>query len=290
MSTNGLCENRGVFGAATHFFSADSSAEDDTFHPTDTALSRWGDGMLNGPAVVGLAAWALERDYGVPGFLPSRLTADLFKAAHRVPTRVRTRLVRDGRRIRNSECDILQGDQVVARATMVAYRQSEPPPGAEWVAETSFTPPSGVTGPAYHVGSDQHGWSATGAEHQNTARKRVYHRTVEVVAGHEPSPFVRTVVAAEATSLVTNMGTAGIGYINGDLTVALARLPVGYYIGLQADSHWCADGISVGSATLFDDDGPFGIGMVTAIANPAAQIDFNTPDLRKLWAEGNPGD
>lgn len=275
-----------MFGAATHFFSTGGGE----FHPTENALSRWGTDLLNGPAVAGLAAWSLENSYGAEGFLPTRLTVDLFKAARRVPTGVRTRLVRDGRRIRNSECEVLQGDTVVARATMVQYRTSEAPRGHEWVAEASFTPPRGVRGPAYYVGSDDHGWSPTGSEHQNASRKRVYHRTVEVVDGHPPSPFVRAAVAAEATSFVTNLGTEGIGYINGDLTVALSRLPVGDYIGLQADSHWCSDGISVGSATLFDDLGPFGTGMVTAVANPAAQIDFNTPDIRKLWAQGHPGD
>ena len=63
----------------------------------------------------------------------------------------------------------------------------------------------------------------------------------------------------------------------------MSRLPRGDYIGLQADSHWCSEGISVGATTLFDDVGPFGIGMVTAIANAAAQIDFTGPDIRKLW-------
>ena len=95
-----------------------------------------------------------------------------------------------------------------------------------------------------------------------------------VVMAHAPSRGSNVLVWTYRSSLVTNLGTAGIGYINGDLTVALSRLPVGDYIGVQADSHWCADGVSVGSATLFDDRGPFGIGMVTAIANPAAQIDF----------------
>ena len=99
-----------------------------------------------------------------------------------------------------------------------------------------------------------------------------------MVGGEQPSPFVRTVVAAEATSLVTNLGTRGIGYINGDLTVGMARLPVGEYVGVQADSHWCSEGVAVGAATLFDDDGPFGTAMVTAIANPAAQIDFRSPE------------
>jgi hypothetical protein len=43
---------------------------------------------------------------------------------------------------------------------------------------------------------------------------------------------------------------------------------------VQADSHWVADGIAVGTATLYDRTGAFGSGMVTAVSNPAAQIDF----------------
>lgn len=275
MSANQLCDDAGVFRAATHFF----AERDGMFHPTESALSRWGNDSLNGPAIVGLAAHCLEHDYGVEGFLPTRQTTDLFKAAHRVPTEVRTRLVRDGRRVRVSECDVLQDGAMVARASVVQYRKSGPPPGREWVSEESFIPPDGVEGAAYLIGSDDIGWSNSGAAHQNASRKRVYHRSIEVVEGKTPSPFVRTVVAAEATSLVTNLGTHGIGYINGDLTVSISRLPVGDYVGLQADSHWCADGIAVGTATLFDDEGPIGIGMVTAIANPAAQIDFGADDI-----------
>jgi len=265
-----LCEDAQVVMAPAHFVADGNGA----FEPTQFALSRWGENTLNGPAIVGLAASLLEREYGTAGFLPTRLTADLFKAARRVPTVVRTRLVRDGRRIRNTECDILQGDILVARASMVQYRRSGPPPGEEWVGRADFTPPTGVEGAVYFVGSDDVGWDASGSAHQNTSRKRVYHRTIDVISGEVPSPFVRAVVAAEATSLVTNLGTRGIGYINGDLTVALSRLPAGNYVGVQADSHWCAEGIAHGTATLFDDEGPFGTGMVTAIANPAAQIDF----------------
>jgi len=252
---------------------------DGTFQPTEFARSRWGDNMLNGPAVVGLAAQVLEHEYRAPGFLPARLTVDLFKAARRVPTRTRVRLIRDGHRVRNAECEIVQGDVTVARATLVQYRQSEAPPGQEWIGEAAaFNPPHGADGNVFFVGSDDAGWSSSGVEHQNTSRKRVYHRCIDVVAGEDVTPFVRTVIVAEATSMVTNLGTRGIGYINGDLTVALSRLPTSEFIGVQADSHWCADGISVGSGTLFDDAGPFGTGLVTAIANPSAQIDFSSAD------------
>ena len=139
------------------------SGDDGSFHPTEYARSGWSDDMVNGPALVGLAALSLEQQYGADGFLPARFTADLFRAARRVPTCVRTRAVRDGRRIRITECDILQGDTEVARATMVQYRTSRPPPGREWVAlDDSFAPPAGTAGPssdaAYFVGSDAAGW------------------------------------------------------------------------------------------------------------------------------------
>ncbi len=83
-------------------------------------------------------------------------------------------------------------------------------------------------------------------------------RTITVVQGQPNSPFVRAAMAAEGTSLVTNLGTAGVGYINGDLTVALSRLPGDEWIGVQADSHLAADGVAVGASTLFDSAGPFG--------------------------------
>lgn len=252
-------------------FTAES---DGTFRPTQWAQSRWGEDMLNGPAVVALAAWNLEQHYGLPEFLPGRLTVDLFKAARKKPTRVHTRLVRDGHRIRNSECDIVQDDVVVARATLVQYRTSAPPPGDEWFGDPTFNPPEHTHENAYLIGSAAAGWDTRGGVHQNTSRKRFYHKPIDAVAGERISPFVRAVIVSEATSLVCNLGTKGIGYINGDLTVALTRLPNSEYLGLQAESHWAADGVSVGTATLFDDAGPFGTGMVTAIANPAAQLDF----------------
>jgi acyl-CoA thioesterase len=259
------------------------TAIDDGFQPTRFAQSHWGADHLNGPAVVGLAARALETAYGSEDFMPTRLTVDLFRAARNVPTTVATRLVRDGRRVRNAECDVIQGGQTVAHAILVSYRRSVSPPGEQWLAPTDFSYPEGplpslheVSGP--YVGSDGTGWTRSIAEHQTNARTRFLDRPIDVVAGERTSPFVAAAMIAESTSLVTNLGSAGIGYINGDVTVGLIRLPVEDWIGSQEDSHWAADGIAVGTATLFDSQGPFGSGMVTAIANPAAQIDFgNTP-------------
>jgi hypothetical protein len=242
-------------------------SQDGEFSPTRFALSHWGDDHLNGPAVVGLAAQVLENHFGSPDFMPTRLTVDLFRAARSTLTKVDVRVVRDGRRVRSAECDVLQDGRAVARATLVQYRRSSAPPGRQWAPP----PPDDQMMP--FVGSEA-GWSRSPAAHQNDSRKTFYYGGINVVGGETVSPFVRAVIVAEATSLVTNLGTAGIGYINGDLTVALSRLPVDQWICIQGDSHWASDGIAVGTATLFDHDGAFGSGMTTAVANPAAQIDF----------------
>jgi acyl-CoA thioesterase len=243
--------------------------------PTRFAQSHWGADHLNGPALVGLAAHALEAAFGLPEFLPARLTVDLFRAARGVPTSTKVSLVRDGRRVRNSECEVVQDGITVAKATLVQYRIGEPPAGEEWVSTIDFTPPEEIdTALATYISSDGVGWSRAIADHQNASRKRYVNRSIDVIEGQANSPFTRAAMAAEGTSLVTNLGSKGVGYINGDLTVALARLPQDDWVAVQADSHWAADGIAVGASTLFDSRGPFGTGLVTAISNPAAQIDF----------------
>lgn len=264
---------------AAHFIQAGAG-----FLPTRYAQSHWGEDHLNGPAIVGLAARALETQCGSPEFRPTRLTVDLFRAARNMQTTVDVRVVRDGRRVRSAECDVMQDGRSVARATLVQYRPSSPPPGALWQSVQTFADasempvPDGAIPP--FVGSDDSGWTRSPAEHQNASRKRFYNDGIRVIANEQNSPFVRAAMLAEATSLVTNLGTAGVGYINGDLTVALSRLPVDDWIGIQADSHHAADGLAVGTATLFDSHGAFGAGLTTAIANPAAQIDFSTREFR----------
>lgn len=257
--------------ASTAYFVATADGD---YRPTALAGGHWGADLISGPAVAGIAAWAVERDFGQPGFLPARFTIDLLKPARQVPTRVQTRLVRDGRRVRYVECDVIQGDWIVARATSVFYRLSEAPAGQEWMPDANFTAPVGHSDELV-VGSDGVGWSAMGAEHQNTSRKAAHYRGADVVEGELASPFVRSVIVAEAaTNMVVNMGTAGIGYINGDLTVSLSRLPRSEFIGVRGDTRSAFDGVAVGSATLFDDFGPIGSASVTALANPAARIDF----------------
>ena len=261
---------------STAFFTASGAG----YEPTPSAQSHWGEDHLSGPAMVGLAALALENACAIDGFQPVRLTVDLVRAARSAHTTVEVEVVRDGRRMHSARCEVMQSGRVVTRATLVQFRASAPPPGDLWASGDTFPFHPSPEGTPPYVGSDAAGWTRSPAEHQNDSRKRYFNDPISIVAGQRNSPFVRAATVAESTSLVTNLGTAGVGYINGDLTVALSRLPVDDWVGVQALSHHASAGIAVGTATLFDRLGAFGSGLTTAVANPAAQIDFTTRDFR----------
>ncbi|SDD95531.1 thioesterase family protein [Rhodococcus tukisamuensis] len=253
---------------------------EDGYVPLPFATSRWSEDMVHGAALCGLLARAVENGHGAEGFTPARLTVDLFRPALTRPFTTTTASVREGRRIRVADAELWQDGEVVARASAVFLRRSEQPPGEVWTREHRPSPPD--AGPVDELrppwfGSDDHpeGWSSSMLEHQGASRKRMWSQNIPVVEGEELSPFVRAAMAAEPTSLMTNWGTAGVGFINVDLTMVLSRLPDGPEVGLEADDHHSADGIAAGTATLFDRGGPIGTCVVSALANAQRQVDFS---------------
>ncbi len=53
----------------------------DGFFPLDMGISKWSPDMINGPAITGILARAIENEHGAEGFVPARLTVDLFRPA-----------------------------------------------------------------------------------------------------------------------------------------------------------------------------------------------------------------
>jgi acyl-Coa thioesterase superfamily protein/acyl-CoA thioesterase superfamily protein len=250
------------------------------FEPLPLASSTWSSRNMNGPAVCAILARALENDYGIERFVPSRFTVDLFSPARFETLTVATSEVRAGNRIRVADATAIQAGKAVARASAVFLKTSGQPPGDRWTRDTEPVPPTPelvaatveVSAKKLWHSDNQEQWSSISSEHQNAARKRVWSRPIGTVLGERPSQFVRAAIASEMTNMMTNWGTEGLGFINADLTLGLARLPIGEEIGVEADNHVAVDGIAVGTATLFDRHGVFGTGMVTAIGNAERQI------------------
>ena len=256
-------------GTTPPFFSVDG----DRFVPALHARSPWSVDMMHGRLLAGLAARATEQAHGAPDFTPARLTVDLFRPPPMQPLRVATSVVRDGRRIRVVDAEVATGDTVLARTSTVMLKQGSQPDNPVWAApEWSVPGPDELAPPTRPEGQspfpmdlrspEGHGFG-TGA-----SQKQVWLRdTSPLVAGEDPSPFVRVAVAADLASPLSNSGRDGLDFINADYSVYLRRLPRSEWIGLEVTGHLSEAGVAVGQCQLYDLDGAIGYSVVAAVVN-----------------------
>ena len=114
-AAEGLCDDAPMT-AVQHI---SPPAGEDRYLPTKYAQSHWGPDHLNGPALVGLAARALEDKFGLARVHAHPADGRPVQGGPRCADDHNVTLVRDGRRVRNSECEIVQDGVTVVRATMV---------------------------------------------------------------------------------------------------------------------------------------------------------------------------
>jgi hypothetical protein len=262
--------------------------DEDTLVPTEIACSLWSEDQVHGVALSGALARSLElaaAQTGRTDLRPARYTVDLFRPARMQACRVRTSIVREGRRLCLLDAVLEQAGEPVARASGLFVQPSEPPPGEVWEPGTTFGPPPLELAPVSEeprvplFSSEQLGWSRSFGEHQNAQRKMTWQTGMPVVAGEKPSPFVAVASIADAASMVTNWGSNGVEQINTDITVTLARLPVSLEVGLAAVDRVSNEGIAVGTAAVFDRVGTLGAAVVSSIANAKRTVDFGGHDF-----------
>jgi hypothetical protein len=228
--------------------------------------------MLHGRLLAGLAARAVEDVSDDPALRVVRLTVDMFRSPPMSALQVGTRVVRDGRRVRVVDVSIRSGDLEVARSRALELRTGEQPDSKMWRApEWDAPPPETLPPPSdWDVAG---GWDIrllTPGGFWTAERKRLWCRDRwQLVAGEEPSPVVRAALAADLPNPLANSSADGLQFINADLTLSLARLPVSEWIGLEVADHFGHDGIAVGSCTMYDTAGAIGSSSVCALANTA---------------------
>jgi acyl-CoA thioesterase superfamily protein len=250
----------------------------DTFVPTSMAQGPWGS-SISGNFVGGLLGHAIESAVSDPDLQPARLTVDLLRPAAMEPARVRTSVVREGRRLTLVDAEVIQADKVVSRASAVLLRRGEQPPGTVWTTPVAMPPlppdsdePPGIK-PLFiwAYGKDQEvaGPSFDLTQWQHDGPKFVWVRDVKpLVDGVPLTPFTRAAMAGDVASSLTHYGTEGLCFINADYTLTLSRLPEGPDIGLAALTHSSNAGVATGTAALFDRRGQIGSATATTLANP----------------------
>ena len=111
------------------FFTKDG----DAFIPTQASNGPWDPNSMHGRVVIGLLAFAIEQRHGSDDFMPARLTVDMFRLPNiQTPVEVKTKLVRDGKRIKVVEAEFFSGGTSMARASCQLLRRTENAPGNVW--------------------------------------------------------------------------------------------------------------------------------------------------------------
>ncbi len=248
---------------------------DGGYQPQDPARGPWDRESLHGRVVAGILAHEMEVRYGDSAFQVSRLSVDMFRVAPYAPVSVKTELVRDGNRIRVSDATLFSGETAIGRANMVMLRRAEPPEGSVWKPEPWDAPhPDTIeVRPPRNEGWEP-AWETRSLNFQFRqesspgVKKRAWLREVRpLIAGIELTPTIRCALAADFTSPIANGGSAGLHYVNADLTLYLHRDLAGEWIGMDVVDHQSADGVATGTCMLHDLSGALGSSTVCAVAN-----------------------
>lgn len=251
----------------------------DGFEPSAMASGPWSPDMLHGRLLGGLAARAIEAAAVDEGWRVARLTVDLFRPAAMAPVHVSTSVVRQGRRIRVVDADLVCDGHAVARASAVILVEGEEPPGHIWRPPSKPWPdPESLPDDEIAGGEGADGGSkvdelwlvrtVTGG-FGTGQRTRVWtNDTASLVDGEPLSPLVRAAVSGDLACPLANSGDQGLHYINSDYTLTMGRYPRGPWIGLEVAQQLDASGISMGSSTLVDLEGPFAISTGVSLVRP----------------------
>ncbi|MGA2289367.1 thioesterase family protein [Bradyrhizobium sp.] len=229
------------------------------------AAGPWDIRMQHGSAPAALVVWAAE---AIPTPVPmsiARVTIDLMRPVPVAPLTLQTEILRQGRRIQLCAVRLLAENTVVVGATILKVKMQAltlPPAIAERPVELAgpdrapeekpdFSSSPFVTGISMRAARGRFGVPGPGAIWYRVDRP--------LVEGSELSQAMRAVVAADFCN-----GTAAAldfrqwTFINADLTVNLARQPVGDWILLDAESWIGPAGAGIAAARLGDERGYFG--------------------------------
>ncbi|MBL8770593.1 MAG: thioesterase family protein [Phenylobacterium sp.] len=243
----------------------------DLFIPTRAGVGPWTADSLHGRLIIGLLGAEIERRFRTPDYIPARLTVDMYRLPDLSPVEVRTRVVKDGYRIKVIDAEFVSGGESAGRATCQLLRRTENPPGNVWTPEPWDAPKPGDI-PAPEPGRAPMGgmWETrpiAGGFGQVSMPRRAWMAEVrELVEGVPFTPFARVATAVDFVSPFANAGDAGLGYINSDATFYLHREPVSKWVGFDVTAHGATAGVAIGECRLYDEDGMIGFASCTALA------------------------
>ena len=253
--------------------------DQDIATPTPYTAGPWGDDLQHGGAPTALIAWAAERIPTREPMQVMRITVDLLRPVPIAPLKIHSEVVREGRKIQLCAVTLLHEDVVVVRASVLKIRRAElalPPT----VIDEKVTLPGPEAGEPADVPDEKprkfiRGLTLRVVQGQFRAPgpAAIWFRVDRpLFEGETPSPLQRVAMIGDfCNGVSTLLDFRSWTFINGDLTISLARLPVGEWILLDAQT-WLGDhGSGIAFAKLGDERGYFGRAIQSLVIEPRDQ-------------------
>jgi hypothetical protein len=233
--------------------------------------SRWAGGPWNpeqqhGSAPASLVAWVAEQ---IPASQPmriARMTLDLLRPVPIAPLNITTEILREGRRIQVCAVHLSVDGVEVVRANVLKVRalDIDLPSTAELPPLTLPGPkderlPNPMTNKSSPFVSSVQIQEVKGAIRDQGPAAAWFRADRPIIDGVAMTPVMRAAVAADFCNGVSSvLDFTRWTFINGDLTISLARMPVGEWILLDAESWIGAEGAGIAFGKLADTQGYFG--------------------------------
>lgn len=263
--------------------------EADRYVPTELTRGPWDPDSQHAGPPAGLIGREIERLEGGERRQVGRITFELLRAVPIAPLRVQARVARPGRSVELIEASLSDEEGEVIRATAWRLREArvEIPPGlasAEGPGLIGTSPSTlrpGFTPPGVEEGRP--------GEFPPTGQDVGYHTAMEyrfvrgdfgelgpaltwmrmrqpLVAGEEPSPLQRVLVAADSGNGVSaTLDWRRYLFINVDLSVHIHRPLEGEWVCLDAITIPESTGVGLADTALYDERGPIGRALQTLL-------------------------
>jgi hypothetical protein len=236
-------------------------------HAQPGAAGPWDPGLQHGGAPASLIAWAVER-IPTPGPMQvTRMTFDFLRPIPVAPLEINIDVQREGRKIQVCNVTLLHEGVACVRASVLKIRQADlqlpehiaddpievPGPQAGEIQEMRFTNDRPSFGDGVTLRAVRGGFLSPGPA------AIWFHAHRPIVDGQAITPLMRAALTSDfCNGTSSTLSFDEWTFINADLTISLARMPVGEWILLDAQT-WLGDrGAGLAFAKLGDERGYFG--------------------------------
>jgi len=241
---------------------------------SDLSSGPWGR-MQHGSAPAALIAHVAEATPSAQPMRVARLTIDLMRPVPIAPLTIKTEVLRDGRKIRLLRIDLLAEGTLVASGSVLQIRRA-PTELPDGIADEPVTLPGPEAGRLAKVKKDENpflsliGISIVKGGFNKPGPCAAWFRVEQpIIEGVATSKLMSAAIASDfcngASALLDFRHWT---FINGDLTISLARDPVDDWILLDAETWLGPDGAGLAFGRLADKHGYFGRAVQSILIEP----------------------